>query len=78
MPGGGNSRAFTAPVETDLVPPAAAAFAAYGTLLDPGAADFAASVSWLPPGAAAFAVPRDLFGLASGSLTIAWRFCAAP
>jgi hypothetical protein len=78
LPGGGNSRAFTAPAETDLVPPAAAAFTASGTLLDPGAAYFAASVGWLPPGAAAFAVPRDLFGLASGSLTTAWRFCTAP
>jgi hypothetical protein len=54
-----------------LVPPATVAFTASGTLLDLGAADFAASVSWLPPGAAAFAVPRDLFGLASGSLTTA-------
>jgi hypothetical protein len=61
-----------------LVSPVPAAFAASGTLLDPGAADFAASVGWLPPGAAAFAVPRDLFGLASGSLTTAWRFCVAP
>jgi hypothetical protein len=61
-----------------LVPPALAAFTASGTLLDLGAADFAASVGWLPPGAAAFAVPRDLFGLASGSLTTAWRFYAAP
>jgi hypothetical protein len=51
-----------------LVPPTPAAFTASGTLLDPGAADFATSVGWLPPGAAAFAVPRDLFGLASGSL----------
>jgi hypothetical protein len=48
-----------------LVPPVLAAFTASGTLLDPGAA-------------VAFAVPRDLFGLASGSLTTAWRFCAAP
>jgi hypothetical protein len=54
-----------------LVPQALAAFMASGTLLDPGAADFAASVDWPPPGAAAFAVPRDLFGLASGSLTTA-------
>jgi hypothetical protein len=54
-----------------LVPPAAAAFTASGTLVDPGAADFATSVGWLPPGAAAFAVPRNLFGLASGSLTTA-------
>jgi hypothetical protein len=71
LPGGGNSWAFTAPAGTDLVPPAAAAFTASGTLLDPGAADFAASVGWSPPGAAAFAVPRDLFGLASCSLTTA-------
>jgi hypothetical protein len=78
LPGGGNSRAFAAPAGAGLVPPALATFTASGTLLDPGAADFAASVGWLPPGAAAFAVPRDLFGLASGSLTIAWRFCAAP
>jgi hypothetical protein len=61
-----------------LVPPAAAAFTASGTLLDLGVADFAASVDWLPPGVAAFAVPRDLFGLASGSLTTDWRFCVAP
>jgi hypothetical protein len=61
-----------------LVPPALAAFTASGALLDPGAADFAAIVGWLPPGAAAFAVPRDHFGLASGSLTTAWHFCAAP
>jgi hypothetical protein len=78
LPGGGNSRAFAAPGGTDLVPPSASAFTASGTLLDPGAADFAASVGWLPPGAAAFAVPRDLFGLAPGSLTTAWRFYAAP
>jgi hypothetical protein len=68
LPGGGNSRAFAAPAGADLVPPTPAAFTASGTLLDPGAADFATSVGWLPPGAAAFAVPRDLFGLASGSL----------
>jgi hypothetical protein len=49
----------------DLEPPAAAAFAASGALLDAGTADFAASVGWLLPGAAAFAVPRGLFGLAS-------------
>jgi hypothetical protein len=78
LPGGGNSRAFAAAAETDLVPLVAAAFTASGTLLDPGATDFVASVGWLPPGATAFAVPRDLFGLASGSLTTAWRFCAAP
>jgi hypothetical protein len=78
LPGSGNSRAFTAPAGTDLVPPAAAAFAASGTLLDPGAADFAANGGWLPPGAAAFAVPRGFFGLASWSLTSAWRFYAAP
>jgi hypothetical protein len=54
-----------------LVPPAAAAFTASGTLLDLGAADFAASVGWLPPGAAAFVVPRDFFVLASCSLTTA-------
>jgi hypothetical protein len=48
-----------------LEPPAAAAFAASGALLDAGAADFAASGGWLPPGAAAFAVPRGLFGLVS-------------
>ena len=71
FPGGGNSRAFAAPTGADLVSPVPAAFAASGTLLDPGAADFAASVGWLPPGAAAFAVPRDFFGLASGSLTTA-------
>jgi hypothetical protein len=78
LPGGGNSRAFSAPAGIDLVPPAAAAFAASGTRLDPGTVDFAACVGWLPPGAAAFAAPRNLFGLASGSLTTAWRFCAAP
>jgi hypothetical protein len=74
LPGGGNSRAAfaafgalldTGAAFTDLVPPAAAAFAASGALLDPGAADFTASGGWLPPGAAAFAVPRGLFGLAS-------------
>jgi hypothetical protein len=65
LPGGGNSRAFTVPAGTDLVPPAAAAFAASDALLDTGAADFATSGGWLPPGAAAFAVPRGLFGLAS-------------
>jgi hypothetical protein len=48
-----------------LEPPAAAAFAASGALLDAGTADFAASGGWLPPGAAAFAAPRGLFGLAS-------------
>jgi hypothetical protein len=74
---GGNSRALTALAEVDLAPPAPAAFTTSGTLLDPGPDDFAASVGWLPPGAAAFAVPRALFGLASGSLTIARRFCAA-
>ena len=57
LPGGGNSWAFGTPAGTDLVPPAAAAFIASGTLLDPGAADFVASVGWLPPGAVAFAVP---------------------
>jgi hypothetical protein len=50
LPGGGNSRAFTAPAGTDLVPLAVAAFTASGTLLDLGAADFAASVGWLPQG----------------------------
>ena len=44
LAGEGNSRAFAAPAEADLVPPAPAAFATSGTLLDPGAADFAASV----------------------------------
>jgi hypothetical protein len=48
-----------------LEPPAAAAFAASGALLDAGTADFAASGGWPPPGAVAFAVPRCLFGLAS-------------
>jgi hypothetical protein len=74
LPGGGNSRAAFAAsgalpdpeaAFTDLVPPAAAAFAASGALLGIGAADFAASGGWLPQGAAAFAVPRGLFGLAS-------------
>jgi hypothetical protein len=50
-----------------LVPPTPAAFTLSGTLLDPGAAGFAASVGWLPLGAVAFAVPRALFGLASGA-----------
>jgi hypothetical protein len=77
LPGEGNSRAFAAPAEADLVPPAPAAFATSGTLLDPGAANFAASVDWPPSGAADFAVPRALFGLASGSLMTARRFCAA-
>jgi hypothetical protein len=48
-----------------LEPPAAAAFAASGALLDAGTADFTASGGWLSPGAAAFAAPRGLFGLAS-------------
>ena len=60
-----------------MVPPVTAAFTLSGTLLDPGAAGFAASVGWLPPGVVAFAVPRALFGLASGSLMTARRFCAA-
>ena len=60
-----------------MVPPAPAAFTLSGTLLDPRAADFAASVGWLPPGTVAFAVPRALFGLASGSLMTARRFYAA-
>jgi hypothetical protein len=77
FPGEGNSRVFAAPAEADLVPPAPVAFALSGTLPDLGAADFAASVGGLPPGAVAFAVPRALFGLASGSLMTAWRFCAA-
>jgi hypothetical protein len=74
LAGEGNSRAFAAPAEADLVPPTPAAFTTSGTLLDPGAEVFAA---WLPPGAADFAVPRALFGLASGSLTTARRFYAA-
>jgi hypothetical protein len=78
LPGGGNSRPFAVPAGAGLGPPALAAFTASGTLLDPGVADFAANVGWPPSGAAAFAVPRDLFGLASGNLTTAWRFCAAP
>jgi hypothetical protein len=77
LPGKGNSRAFAATAEADLVPPAPAALATSDTLLDPGAADFAASVDWLPPGAADFAVPRALFSLASGSLMTARRFYAA-
>jgi hypothetical protein len=60
----------------DLEPPAPAA--ASGALLDAGTPDFAASGGLPPPGAAAFAAPRCLFGLASTSLTTAWRFCAAP
>jgi hypothetical protein len=48
-----------------LEPPAAAAFAASGALLDAGTTDFTASGGWLSPGAAAFAAPRGLFGLAS-------------
>jgi hypothetical protein len=77
LPGEGNSRAFAAPAEADLVPPEPVAFTPSDTLLDPGAADFAASVGWLPPGAVAFAVPCALFGLASGSLMTARRFCVA-
>ena len=74
LPGGGNSRAAFAASDTplgtgaafaDLEPPAAAAFAASGALLDAGTADFAASGGWPPPGAAAFAAPHCLFGLAS-------------
>jgi hypothetical protein len=61
-----------------LVPPALAAFTASGTLLDPGAVDFTTSVGRLPPGAAAFTALHDLFGLASGNLSTAWCFCAAP
>ena len=59
-----------------LEPPAPAA--ASGALPDAGTPDFAASGGLPPPGAAAFAAPRYLFGLASTSLTAAWRFCAAP
>jgi hypothetical protein len=59
LPGGGNSRAAFAasgtPLGTgaafaDLEPPAAAAFAASGALLDAGTADFATSGGWPPPG----------------------------
>ena len=66
LPGGGKPRpAFTASstlldaraVFPDFEPPAAAAFAAFGALLDAGTADFAASDGWPPPGAAAFAAP---------------------
>jgi hypothetical protein len=79
FPGEGNSRTFAAPSGADLVPPAPAAFALSGNLPDLGAAAFAASEGWLPPGMAAFAPPppRALFGLASGSQTIARRFSAA-
>jgi hypothetical protein len=77
LPDEGNSRVFAATATSDLVPPAPAALATSGTLLDPGADDFAASVGWLPPGAVDFAVPRALLGLASGSLMTARRFCAA-
>jgi hypothetical protein len=69
-----SSRTFAAPSGTDLVPPAPAAFELSGNLPDPCAAAFAASEGWLPPGTAAFALPRALFGLASGSLTTARRF----
>jgi hypothetical protein len=77
FPGEGNYWAFAAPAGANLVPPVLAAFTLSGTLLDPGAVGFAASVGWLPPGAVAFAAPRALFGLASGSLMTARRFCAA-
>jgi hypothetical protein len=77
FPGEGSSRTFAAPSAADLVPPAPTAFALSGTLLDLGAAGFAASVGWLPTGTVAFAVPRALFGLASGSLMTAQRFYAA-
>jgi hypothetical protein len=77
FPGEGSSRTFAAPSGADLAPPALTAFALSGTLLDPGVAGFAASDGWLPPGMVAFAVPRTLFGLASGSLMTARRFCAA-
>ena len=60
----------------DLEPPAPAV--ASGALLDAGTPDFAASGGLPPLGAAAFAAPRCLFGLASTSLTAAWRYCAAP
>jgi hypothetical protein len=77
FPDEGNSRTFADPSGAGLDPPSPAAFTLSGTLLDAGAAVFAASVGWLPPGAVAFAVPRALFGLASGSLMTARRFCAA-
>ena len=54
-----------------LEPPAPAV--ASGALLDAGAPDFVASGGLPPPAAAAFADPRCLFGLASTSLTTAWR-----
>ena len=60
----------------NLEPPALAV--ASGALLDAGAPDFAASGGLPPPEAAAFGAPRCLFGLASCSRTVAWRFCAAP
>jgi hypothetical protein len=85
LPANGNARAAFATSATlpaggtafvDFEPPAPAV--ASGALLDVGAPDFAASGGLPPPGAAAFADPRYLFGLASTSLTTAWRFCAAP
>jgi hypothetical protein len=85
LPVDGNARAAFAASGTllgggaafaNLEPPAPAV--ASGALLDAGTPDFAASGGLPPPGAAAFAAPRCLFGLASTSLTAAWRFCAAP
>jgi hypothetical protein len=85
LPADGNARAAFAASATllgdgtafaGLEPPAPAAVS--GALLDAGTPDFAASGGLPPPGAAAFADPRCLFGLASTSLTAAWRFCAAP
>jgi hypothetical protein len=85
LPADGNARAAFAASATllgggtafaGLEPPAPAAIS--GALLDAGTPDFAASGGLPPPGAAAFADPRYLFGLASTSLTAAWRFCAAP
>jgi hypothetical protein len=85
LPDDGNARAAFATSGTlldgstafaGLEPPAPVV--ASDALLGAGTPDFAASGGLPPPGAAAFAVPRCLFGLASTSLTTAWRFCAAP
>jgi hypothetical protein len=77
LPDNGNARAAFATFATP--PDGGTAFAvASGALLAAGTPDFAAKGGRPPPGAAAFADPCCLFGLASTSLTAAWRFCAAP
>jgi hypothetical protein len=85
LPDNGNARAAFEASATplaggatfvDLEPPTSAV--ASGALLGAEAPVFATGGGLPPPEAAAFAAPRCLFGLASCSLTVAWRFCAAP